>query len=130
MPINAHPSFGDVLRDVIDGLKGFSPRDDNEAESFRVSQHFIEEEDVIGNERIVAVPWTYDCLHTGDFEGLFRTGRELHIHGTTLVDYRTGTTNLHRYVDWAGVIAQLGLEVSWRIPVTEEEYKFGKPETP
>lgn len=130
MPINAHPSFATVTSDVVDGLKDtFTKRDENTADSFRVNVRFEEEADFIGGDRIVAVPWTYYCRHTGDFHGLFRTGRELTIEGVTLVDYRDGQTLLHRYVDWAGVIAQLGLEVSGRIPVTEEEYEFGRAET-
>lgn len=130
MAINAHPSFTDVTHDVVDGLKDtFTQRDEDTADSFRVNVRFEEEEEFIGDNRIVAVPWTYYCRHTGDFHGLFRTGRELQIEGVTLVDYRTGVTLLHRYVDWAGVIVQLGLEVSGRIPVTEEEYEFGRAET-
>jgi hypothetical protein len=128
--IKAHPSFATVTTDVVDGLKEtFTQRDDDTSESFRVNVRFEEEVDVIGTDRIVAVPWTYSCRHTGDFHGLFRTGRELTIEGVTLVDYRSGELLLHRFVDWAGVIAQLGLEVSGRIPVTEDEYEFGRSET-
>jgi len=126
--IESHPSFAVVRDDVIAGLGGgFSPRweDDPDRDSFVVSKHFKEEE-VIGNDTVVAVPWTYYAVHTGDFECLFRTGRPLTIEGMTFVDTRADEVMLHRYVDWMGVVTQLGLEVSWRIPVTEEEYRYGR----
>ncbi len=44
----------------------------------------------------------------------------------TIVDNRKGETMLRRYVDWIGVIAQLGLDNSWRVPVTEAEYRAGR----
>jgi hypothetical protein len=125
--IESHPSFAVVMDDVITGLGGgFSPRwDPADRDSFVVSKHF-KEEDVIGSESVVAVPWTYYAAHTGDFECLFRTGREVTIEGMTFVDTRRDETVLHRYVDWIGVVTQLGLEVSWRIPVTEDEYAYGR----
>ena len=128
MSIRSHPSFDEVMKDVVEGLRAsFSPRDADESESFRVSHHFDDDDgDAIGNDRVLAVPWSYNCVHTGDFQCLFPTGREIQIDGVTLADYREGDLMLHRYVDWGGVIVQLGLEVSGRIAVTEDEYAFGR----
>jgi predicted ester cyclase len=126
VPIASHPAFKMVMDDVVAGLAGtFSPREEDDIEPFRVAERF-KEADVISNASVVAVPWSFSCRHTGDFHGLFRTGRDLQIEGMTLVDSRGGAPMLHRYVDWLGVIAQLGLEVSGRIPVTEAEYEFGR----
>jgi hypothetical protein len=131
VPIDSHSSFGVVMSDVVDGLeRSFEPWDGNAPESFLVSEEFRDEENFIGNDLIAAVPWTFHCRHTGNFQELFPTGRELNIDGITLVDSRRGDVQLHRYVDWAGVFAQLGLEVSSRIPITEDEYKFGRALTP
>jgi hypothetical protein len=128
MPIESDPSFDTVKKDVVAGFgPGFSPRqsDDDDDEPFRVNERF-KGVATISNEQVVAVPWTYLAKHTGDFHCLFATGRDVQIEGMTLVDSREGSPVLHRYVDWMGLAAQLGLEVSWRIAVTEEEYAFGR----
>ena len=127
MSIESHPSFAIVKRDVIDGLRdGFTAREENEDEAFVVAKDFDDEKEFIGNEGIAVVPWTYYCVHTGDFLCLFPTGRNIVINGVTLVDRRGDDTLLHRHVDWAGLISQLGLEVSARVTVDEEEYAYGR----
>lgn len=128
MPIDSDDSFTTVMNDVVAGLAdSFTPRhaDDDDEEPFRVNKYF-KDVPVISNEQVVAVPWTFLCKHTGDFQCLFPTGRDVTIEGITLVDSRDGDTTLHRYVDWLGLTVQLGLEVSWRIAVTEDEYEFGR----
>jgi hypothetical protein len=121
--IDADETFDIVRKDLVAGLsEAFSPEPDKEP--FVVAEPFRGEQ-TIDNERVYAVPWSFRCVHTGNFQGLFRTGRRLEIEGVTLVDRREGVM-LHRYVDWAGVIAQLGLTVSWRVPVTEAEYADGR----
>lgn len=132
MPIESDPSFEMVMKDVHAILgASFEPRhaEDDDEEPFRVNKRF-KGAAVITNNQVVAVPWTYLCKHTGDFQGLFPTGRNIQIEGMTLVDSRASTTVLHRFVDWMGLAAQLGLEVSWRIAVTEDEYAFGREQEP
>ncbi len=130
MSIESHPSFAIVKQDVVDDLDpGFSPLDGDADKAFVVAKPFQGEEEFIGNDRIAVVPWTYVCVHTGDFRDslcLFPTGRTLEIKGVTLVDHRGEDPLLHRHVDWGGVIVQLGLEVSGRIMVNEEEYANGR----
>jgi hypothetical protein len=124
MPIESEASFDTVMKDVAAILgDSFSPRhaEDDDEPAFRVSKHFKGAE-VISNDQVAAVPWTYLCKHTGDFQCLFPTGRDVTIEGLTLVDSREGETVLHRYIDWMGLASQLGLEVSWRVAVTEAEY--------
>jgi hypothetical protein len=130
-PIKDHPSFGVVMGYVVGGLSAsFEAWEGVPSEAFSVSEAFGDDADMIGNDQVAAVPWTYHCLHNGNFQELFPTGRELFIQGMTLVDSRRGDPQLHRYVDWAGVYVQLGLEVSSRIPVTEDEYALGRALTP
>jgi len=130
--MDSDESFTIVQKDIIAGLgaafEAVNERDDSDA--VRVADRFRDEE-VITNEAVTAVPWVYRCRHTGDFNGLFPTGRLLEVKGVSFVDRRGGELLLHRYVDWEGVIAQLGLSVSWRVPVTEEEYRRGgEPSNP
>lgn len=130
--MDSDESFAIVQKDIIAGLGEVfaADNDGDDSDAVRVADRFRDEE-VITNEAVAAVPWVYRCRHTGDFNGLFRTGRSLEIKGVTFVDRRGGQLLLHRYVDWEGVIAQLGLSVSWRVPVTEDEYKAGRePVTP
>jgi hypothetical protein len=122
--IDADESFAIVRQDLVEGLgKTFAPMEGDD--SVAVAKWFADEE-VIANERVAAVPWSYRSRHTGDFQGLLPTNRPLLVEGVTFVDRRRDEVVLHRYVDWAGVIQQLGLDVSWRVPTTEEEYEFGR----
>jgi hypothetical protein len=120
-------SFDLVRKDVQSSFGAvFGARDDiDEDEVFTVVEPFRGEE-AVRTANVASVPWTFRCRHTGDFNGIFPTGRNLDIQGVTLVDFRGGEPLLSRYIDWAGVIAQLGLTVSARVPVTEEEYQFGR----
>ena len=121
--IESDESFSIVNDDITAGLGDiFEPLD---ARSVMVAEAFRDTER-ISNSEVTAVPWSYQCRHTGDFYGVFPTGRNLEIQGVTFVDNRSGRTLLHRYVDWAGVFAQLGMSVSGRVSVTEEEYAFGR----
>ena len=120
-----------VSDDVTNGLKGsFGRRAESDEEPVVVHPELDDGNQDGGEDqpvpRLIAVPWIYRCVHDGDFQGLFRTGRELEIHGVTFVDGRTGTDVLARYVDWMGVVNQLGLDVSWRVPVDLDEYQRGK----
>ena len=85
---------------------------------------------------ILPVPWIFDCRHAGSpkgtpqsppdaFHELFPTGRDLTINGVTVVEMRDGEAVFHRYVDWIGVLTQLGLTVSQRVLMEEEEYRTG-----
>jgi hypothetical protein len=118
------PRFDDarerVERDVVKGLGDtFAPIGDP---AISVQHDYRER---MGDSEVVPVGWIYRCRHSGDFQGLFPTNRELEIHGMTVVDYTRDRERpmFHRYVDWLGVITQLGLSVSWRIPVTEDEHR-------
>ena len=117
--------FQQVAADVERGFKGtFDP--DPEQQDAVVPHPAFEGAEPIANDVIAAVPWVYRCVHDGDFEGMFRTNRKLEIHGVTFVDNRKSETTMHRLVDWMGVVTQLGLEVSWRVPIDREQYIAGR----
>jgi hypothetical protein len=67
----------------------------------------------------LAVEWVFDGVHDGDgtFNGLSPTGRPVRVRGVTMMGLEDGRLRLHRYVDWAGLFAQLGLTLNWRLPV-------------
>jgi hypothetical protein len=71
----------------------------------------------------VGVEWTYRGTHDhpGTLNGLPATMREVEVHGYSLFTAieSGGDTRLdvRRYIDWAGLYAQLGLVVNWRVPV-------------
>jgi hypothetical protein len=113
-----------VKEDVVYGLQGvFGRRVEFDEEPVIVNPALDDGDAEQPIQSLTAVPWIYRCLHDGDFQGLFRTGKELEIHGVTFVDGRGGSQMLHRYVDWMGVVNQLGLDVSWRVPVDEDQYR-------
>ena len=105
-----------VLDDVTHGLGGsFGPRGgDSSDEPVIIHPDLDDGDQTLLN--ITAVPWIYRCVHDGDFQGMFITGKELEIHGVTLVDGRGDTQVLYRYVDWLGVVNQLGLDVELARP--------------
>ena len=114
-----------VLDDVTHGLESsFGRRGDSSDEPVIVHPDLDDGDQPLQN--ITAVPWIYRCVHDGDFQGMFITGKELEIHGVTLVDGRGDTQVLYRYVDWLGVVNQLGLDVSWRVPVDLDQYRRGR----
>jgi hypothetical protein len=107
-----------VGEDITEGLRAmFEP-----TEGFRVRDAF---EEGIGDDVVAAVPWEYECAHTGDFQGVFPTGRAMRIEGLTIVDQRGEQPAFIRYIDWAAVFGQLGMTVSTRVALDEEEYRFG-----
>jgi hypothetical protein len=86
-------------------------------------------------ESAVGVEWRWTGVHDdgGDqdddggptfpsFNSLPPSGNEVTVHGFTLfgieLDHRgEPLAAVRRYVDWAGVFAQLGLTLNWRTPV-------------
>jgi hypothetical protein len=67
----------------------------------------------------VGVEWVFDGVHDGHatFNGLPATGRPVVVRGVTMAGVEEGRFKLRRYVDWAGLFAQLGLSLNWRVPV-------------
>src|SRR4051794_33945345 len=61
-----------------------------------------------------AVQWSWDCSHTGLFQGLKTRGVALTIRGVTIVDDEKGEPVFQRYVDWSEVMQQLGMYASFR----------------
>jgi hypothetical protein len=68
----------------------------------------------------VAVEWAWDGVHDrpGTFNGLSPTGRPVTVKGVTMLGLEDGRVRVWRYVDWAGLFAQLGLSLNWRVPVS------------
>ena len=114
-----------IRDDITSALQGmFGTRVDFSEEPVIVNPQLDDGEQPAQN--LAPVPWIYRCVHDGNFMGLFRTGKELEIHGVTYFDNRVGRQVLHRYIDWLGVVNQLGLDVSWRVPVDEDQYRSGR----
>jgi hypothetical protein len=61
-----------------------------------------------------AVEWAFQCQHTAPFAGVPPTYRELTIYGVTIVRQRGEKTTFRRYVDWSGVMSELGVTASFR----------------
>jgi hypothetical protein len=123
------PNFEDAKKAVREDIEAgigsiFGPYDDSKVtfpvELERLLAHHVGD--------AIAVPWMYEAEHNGDFQGLLPTFRVIQVHGVTIVNFSKSTEKptLHRYVDWLGVVNQLGLVVSWRVPVDEPEYRGGK----
>lgn len=70
--------------------------------------------------------WTgvHDNLH-GDFNTIAASGKAVTVRGVTLMGVEEGRFRVRRYVDWAGLFAQLGLALNWRTPVTDAQVREG-----
>ncbi len=75
----------------------------------------------MSNERFTAVPWEYPCRHTGTFFGIPPTQQEFVIHGVTIVGHGDEGDEpvFHRFIDWATVMANLGIPAAWRPTIDE-----------
>jgi hypothetical protein len=76
-------------------------------------------------ENAFGVAWEYRGVHDVPFafNGLPASGLEVTVRGFTVVGPPTDEARLHalrHYVDWAGLYAQLGLTLNWRLPVPAE----------
>lgn len=98
--------FGDVFEPARDG--------------FRLIEAFTSD-GAMTNERFTAVPWEYACRHTGEFFGIRPTLQDLTIHGVTIVAHpdEGDEAVFHRFIDWATVMAQLGIPAAWRPTIDE-----------
>jgi hypothetical protein len=50
------------------------------------------------------------------FNGVRGVGQQVEVHGISLLGVEDGVFRVRRYIDWAGVYAQLGLSLTWRTP--------------
>ena len=81
-----------------------------------------------GDAPRIATEWEYVGTHdTPDesFNGLRPTGAEITARGVTVIFLGPKEADgpevlrFQRYVDWAGLFAQLGLTLNWRVPVAD-----------
>lgn len=76
---------------------------------------------LIGEEGFFGVRWSFGGRHDKPgFNGLPPSGRTVDVRGFTLFgpggeDFQD--FKFHRFVDWVGLYAQLGLTLNWRIPL-------------
>jgi hypothetical protein len=70
----------------------------------------------------VGVEWSWTGVHDnqqGDFNTIAASGKEVTVRGVTLMGVENGRFRARRYMDWAGLFAQLGLALNWRTPITD-----------
>jgi hypothetical protein len=69
---------------------------------------------LMANDGLVTVRWAVECVDSSeDKEERRRTYREVTVHGVSLVgDDERGERVVQHYIDWAGVMSQLGMTTS------------------
>jgi hypothetical protein len=75
----------------------------------------------------VGIEWRWEGTHddrgAGEGEGfnaIAPSDRDVTVRGFTLMGAEDGRFKVRRYIDWAGLFAQLGLTLNWRTPVASE----------
>jgi hypothetical protein len=97
---------GVVQRDTVACFKEVFP----DGPGFALSELFASTEGEVTNQHLSALGWTWGGRDTVGFNGLAPTGREIVVHGVTIVEVREGDDPLyHRFIDWTHVAGQLGL---------------------
>ena len=105
-------------RNVLE--KWFSPRSDE-------SLKFTDGRFGPVGETDAGAEWVFEGRHdqADVFRGLPATGRPVDVHGFTVVASRPDEHGrsipvFTRHIDWAGLYAQLGLTINWRVPLDPE----------
>jgi hypothetical protein len=109
--VNGDDAVGLVQQAVAAGLgQAFDDRDGG----FRVVEELLG--DSFGDDdRVVAVPWELPCTHARRFLEIEATFVDLVIRGLTLVvENPDKGVLLHRYIDWAQVMSDLGMSMTFR----------------
>jgi len=112
--------FGDVNEDVMghvtdDTVTGLRSAFGGDASVFSTVGQFhtgLHGGDVglIDNERCAVVVWEYQGVHSAEFLGIEATGTPVTIEGCTVVSLdQEGQLQYRRYVNWVGVLGQLGV---------------------
>jgi hypothetical protein len=74
-------------------------------------------------ENSFGAAWLYRGVHNiqGTFNGLPATRRQVTVRGFTVIgpdpEGRLIKARIRRYIDWAGLFAQMGLTLNWRVPL-------------
>jgi len=115
-----------VHRDVTEGLgQALAPRDDGHG--FALAEGFEAVGDAPIADRdgaVAAVPWQWTGVHRGDLLGVPATNEVVTVRGVTLITGEEDNELLHRYIDWAEVLLQLGVRFFDR-PVVDVRRRFG-----
>jgi hypothetical protein len=80
------------------------------ASEFKVGD-FTARSVLVAGDGIVTVRWAVDCVDSIK-EDRKNTLREITVHGLSLVGGPDGERVVAHYIDWAGVMAQLGMTTS------------------
>lgn len=70
----------------------------------------------------VGIEWSFHGVHDTDgaFNGLAASMREVDVRGFSIIGMERDRLQVRRYVDWAGLFAQLHLTLNWRMPLSNE----------
>ena len=94
-----------VELDIANGFESIFPA----IGGFSIAEPFAGTDEV-SNDRLGVVAWEWDGQDTLGFNGLFPTDKPVTVRGVTVVEQRGAEGPLfHRYIDWIGVVGQLGL---------------------
>lgn len=71
------------------------------------------------------VEWSWIGVHDNEgdvtFNAIAASGQEVTVRGVSLMGVEDGRFRIRRYIDWAGLFAQLGLTLNWRTPVSDAD---------
>jgi hypothetical protein len=72
---------------------------------------------------VTAIEWQWHGRHDKSyaFNNTLATGTEVTVRGCTVMSFNEkGVLKVRRYIDWAGLLTQIGISVNWRIPVAPD----------
>ena len=93
-----------VEQDVVDGFNDALTPDGAVAFAVDLEETGLTSDDAVGSsDVVVAIPWVFQCRHTGTFIGVQATFVHLELRGTTIVhvvEPDADTWRYHRYIDY------------------------------
>ena len=124
-----------VREDVLEGLGRRS--DDDQPDGFDSEElgrnfTFLDESDerterlpVAVGDGASVVAWRTEATHDGRFQGIPPTGHHVEITGCTYVLTSETPPEFVRFVDWASVLAQVGVTFNTKSLVHDPEHPIG-----
>jgi len=104
-----------VRQDVEQGIGGWlNSAADVDLAGFRVLEPFVGDPISNAETGTVAVPWAWVGRHEGEVMGYLPTGNVVEVRGISVVRDTDDGPAFSRFVDWVGVLAQIGVSFTTR----------------
>jgi hypothetical protein len=98
------------VRDDVSGYLGRAFTLEDDGPQFVLEDRFHGDGlSAIANENSAVVVWQFTGRHTGEFQYIEATGRDVVVQGCSVISPGGDGFELRHYINWVGVLGQLGV---------------------